>query len=92
MHKKLENVHKKFNKFKNIIPQTKENKRLKNKVLINAGNLYNDFYFIYKNKYVEEINSLDTENKKKLDYKKLRQLWVPIWKRRIRRNKWFEWI
>ena len=44
MHKKLENVHKKFNKFKNIIPQTKENKRLKNKVLINAGDLYNDFY------------------------------------------------
>ena len=29
-------------------------------------------YYTYKNKYNEEINSLDTENKKKLDYKKLR--------------------
>ena len=48
MHKKLENFHKKFNKLKNVIPQTKENKRLKNKVLINVGNLYNDFYYIYK--------------------------------------------
>ena len=48
MHKKLENFHKKFNKLKNVIPRTKENKRLKNKVLINVGNLYNDFYYIYK--------------------------------------------
>ena len=48
MHKKLENFHKKFNKLKNVIPRTKENKRLKNKVLINVGNLYNGFYYIYK--------------------------------------------
>ena len=48
MHKKLENFHKKFNKLKNVIPRTKENKRLKNKVLINVGNFYNDFYYIYK--------------------------------------------
>ena len=34
-----------FTKFK---IWTKENKRLKNKVLINVGNLYNDFYYIYK--------------------------------------------
>ena len=29
-------------------------------------------YYIYKDKYNKEINSLNTENKKKLDYKKLR--------------------
>ena len=55
-----------FTKFK---IWTKEYKRLKNQVLINAGNLYNDFYYIYKNKYVEEINSLDTESKKSLTTK-----------------------
>ena len=29
-------------------------------------------YYIYKDKYNKEINSLDTKNKEKLDYKKLR--------------------
>ena len=72
MHKTLKNFHKKFTSLKNVAPRTKSNKNLKNKVLNNAGDLYNDLYYIYKNKYNEEINSLDTENKKKFDYKKLR--------------------
>ena len=29
-------------------------------------------YYIYKDKYNEKINSLDTKNRKELDYKKLR--------------------
>ena len=29
-------------------------------------------YYIYKDKYNEKINNLDTENKKKIDHKKLR--------------------
>ena len=29
-------------------------------------------YYIYKNKYKKKINSLDTKNTKKFDYKKLR--------------------
>ena len=29
-------------------------------------------YYIYKDKYNKEINNLDTKNKEKLDYKKLR--------------------
>ena len=41
-------------------------------MLINAGDLYNSLYYIYKNKYDKKINSLDTENRTKLDYKKLR--------------------
>ena len=41
-------------------------------MLTNACDIYNELYYIYKNKYNEKINSLDTENKKKLDYKKLR--------------------
>ena len=35
-------------------------------------NLYNELYYTYKGKYNKEINSLDTKNKEKLDYKKLR--------------------
>ena len=38
----------------------------------NVGDLFNDLYYIYKDKYNEEINSLDTKNRKKFDYKKLR--------------------
>ena len=72
MHKTLKNFNKKFTGLKNVISQTKANKKLKEKVLDNAGNLFNDLYYIYKYKYNEEINSLDTENRKKFDYKKLR--------------------
>ena len=50
----------------------KKKKELKNKVLSNAENLYNKLYYIYKDKYNKEINSLDTKDKEKLDYKKLR--------------------
>ena len=38
----------------------------------NAKKLYNELYYIYKDKYNKKINSLDTENRAKLDYKKLR--------------------
>ena len=38
----------------------------------NAENLYNKLYYIYKDKYNKEINSLDTKNKEKFDHKKLR--------------------
>ena len=38
----------------------------------NAKKLYNELYYIYKDKYNKKINSLDTENRTKLDYKKLR--------------------
>ena len=72
MHKKLKNFHKKFTSLTNVVPQTETNKNLKEKVLDDAGDLFNDLYYIYKDKYNEEINSLDTENRKKFDYKKLR--------------------
>ena len=41
-------------------------------MLINAGDLYNLLYYIYKNKYNKRIDSLNTKNRLKLDYKKLR--------------------
>ena len=41
-------------------------------MLNNVGDIYNELHYIYKNKYNKKINSLDTKNRKKLDYKKLR--------------------
>ena len=69
---KLNDFHKKFTRFKNLAPRTKDKKILKDKVLSNVGNLYNGLYYIYKDKYNEKINNVDTKNKKKLNYKKLR--------------------
>ena len=64
--------HKKFISLKNLTPRTECNKKLKQKVLINAGDIQNALYDIYKNKYNKQVNSLSTKNRIKLDYKKLR--------------------
>ena len=64
--------HKKFIGLKNLVPRTENNKKLKQEVLINAGDIYNELYYIYLNKYNKKINSLCIKNRKKLDYKKLR--------------------
>ena len=58
-------------------------------MLINAGGLYNSLYYIYKNKYNKKINTLDTENTAKLDYKKLRltDWWLWVSAGRIKRKK-----
>ena len=62
MFKKLNDFKKGFNKFKTVNPQTDENNALKPKVLDNVGNLFNELYYIYKDKYNEER---DGSNKKK---------------------------
>ena len=68
----MKKYHKKFISLKNFTLRTENNKKLKRDVLINAGDLYNLLYYSYKNKYNQKINSLDTKNRTKLDYKKLR--------------------
>ena len=40
--------------------------------MFNAKKLHNVLYYIYKEKYNKEINSLNTNNKEWLDYKNLR--------------------
>ena len=50
MYKQPNDFHKKFARFKNVTSRTKDKIILKNKVLSNAGNLYNDLYYIYKDK------------------------------------------
>ena len=72
MHKKLNDFKKRFNKLKAVDPQTDENKVLKPKVLDNVGDLFNELYYIYKDKYNEEKDGLNTKNKKLFYYKKLR--------------------
>ena len=71
MYKKLNDL-KKINKLKAVDPQTNENKVLKPKVLDNVGDLFNELYYIYKDKYNEEKDGLNTENKKAFYYEKLR--------------------
>ena len=41
---------KRFNKLKAVNPQTDENKVLKSNVLDNVRDLFNDLYYIYKDK------------------------------------------
>ena len=72
MYKKLNDFKKRFNKLKAVDPQTDENKVLKPKVLDNVGDLFNELYYIYKDKYNEEKDGLNTKNKKVFYYKKLR--------------------
>ena len=62
----------KFSKFKTVVPQTNENKDLKSNVLDNTGDLFNELYYIYKDKYNDKQNSLNTKDKKKSYNQKLR--------------------
>ena len=68
----MREYHKKSTSLKNLVPRTKNNKELKQEVIVNASNIYNELYYICKNKYNKKINSLGTKNRIKLDYKKLR--------------------
>ena len=43
--------HKKFNSLNNLKPRTKDNEKLKQGVLTNVGDIYNELYDIYKSKY-----------------------------------------
>ena len=63
MYKRLNDFQKRFNKLKNVIPQTDENKDLQEKVLNGVGDLYNELYYIYKDKYNEEKNGLTKRHK-----------------------------
>ena len=60
--------HKKFTSLNSLTPRTKNKEKLKLKVLMNAGDIYNKLYYIYKNRYNKMINSLDTKNRTKFDY------------------------
>ena len=68
----MREYHKKLTSLNNLVPRTENNKKLKQEVLTNAGDIYNEFYYISKNKYNKKINTLNAKNRIKLDYKQLR--------------------
>ena len=68
----MKEIHEKYNGLNSLKPRTKDNEKLKQEVLTNVSDIYNRFYYIYKDKYSEKINSLDTKNRKELDYKKIK--------------------
>ena len=47
MFNQMKEYHEKFIKLNNLKPQTKDNEKLKHKVLTNAGDIYNKLYDIY---------------------------------------------
>ena len=55
-----------------LIHKKIENKALKPKVLDNVGDLFNELYYIYKDKYNEEKDGLNTKNEKVFYCEKLR--------------------
>ena len=65
----MKNFHKEFTSLKNIAPRAKDNEDKKKKLSNNAEGLYNELYYIYKDKYNEEINNLNTRDKKILTTK-----------------------
>ena len=66
MYKRLYHFKKRFNRLKTVNPQTGENKNLQKQVLDDVGDLFNELYYIYKDKYSEEKDGLNTKAKKKL--------------------------
>ena len=67
----MNDFHEILTKFRKVAPQTKTNTNLKEKVLDNAEDLFNELYYIFKERYEEEKNGLNTKDRKKFEYKKL---------------------
>ena len=76
MHNRLNDFHKICIKLKGVNPQTKANEDLKAKVLDSAGDIFNELYYIYKEKYEEEKDALNEKDTKKFDYTKLNSLMI----------------
>ena len=69
MYKKLNDFKKKINGLKTVNPQTDNNKVLKAEVLESVGNLFNELFYSYMEKYNGEEYSLNAKIKKKLTTK-----------------------
>ena len=84
MHKRQQNVHKKFAGLKKVSPQTKKNEYLKAKVLHNAGDIFKEFYYIYKERYKNEKDVLNKKRHKEIWLHKITTHWwlsVKVWRR-----------
>ena len=72
MFNQMKEYHQKFNKLNNLKTRIKYNEKRKREVLTNIDDVYNEFYYNYKNRYNKKIDELSANNKKQFDYKKLR--------------------
>ena len=59
----------KYDKLDNLKARIESNKKRKKEVLTNVSDIYNELYYIYKNKYNKKIDTLSAENKNLLDNK-----------------------
>ena len=62
----MKEYHKKFNSLNKLKPQKENNKKRKQEVLTNVGDIYNELYDIYKSKYSKKIDKLSAKDKKSL--------------------------
>ena len=72
MRKKLNGFHKKITKLKNVSPRLKRNEDLKENILDNVRDLFNNLHYTYKEIYEEEKYALNKKHKKKFSHTKLR--------------------
>ena len=70
MHKRLNDFHKKLIKLESVNLQTEANNDLKAKVLDNAGDIFNELYYICKEKYEKEKDVLNEKDTKKFESEK----------------------
>ena len=64
MYKRLNDFKKRFSRLKIVNPQIDEIKNLQEKGLDDVRDLFNELYYIYKDKYSKEKDVLNTKYKK----------------------------
>ena len=64
MFSQMREYQQKFNKLDYLKTRTENNKRRKQRVLAYVSDIYNELYYIYKNKYNKKRDALSAENKK----------------------------
>ena len=64
MYKRLNDFKKRFSRLKIVNPQIDEIKNLQEKGLDDVRDLFNELYYIYKDKYSKEKDGLNTKYKK----------------------------
>ena len=57
----MKEYHEKFKNLNNPKPQKKDNEKLKQEVLTNVGDIYNELYDVYKSKYSKKIDKLSAK-------------------------------
>ena len=78
VYKRLNDFKKRFSRLKIVNPQIDEIKNLQEKGLDDVRDLFNELYYIYKDKYSKEKDGLNTKYKK--NYYK--NLLVQVWRRK----------